>query len=70
MSEWISVKERLPRVRHAGRILIWHAYAREYYLARYRNPGDWRDDFNIVLSRPEYITHWIPLPDPPKEGER
>ena len=55
VSEWISVKERLPEV---GTVLA--------------------TDGRIVITAPSSsvtadgiaITHWMPLPEPPKEGAK
>ena len=51
---WISVSDRLPdRYAH---VLACGA-DETLFLAVYDGPG-WDDD---------YITHWMPLPDPPRE---
>lgn len=60
MSEWISVKDRLPEMKG-------------YYLVCY--PFYNRQEINIVYFRgksqwakcSKYITHWMPLPEPPKK---
>lgn len=54
MAEWISVKDRLPKT---GTVLA--------------------TDGQIVITAPsssvtadgQAITHWMPLPEPPKEDE-
>lgn len=67
MSEWIPVTERLPHHlqsvivhRDDGGIFIW-----EYFDT---SPTDdcWIDDNCNVYSF-EAVTHWMPLPEPPKE---
>ena len=54
MAEWISVKERLPE---DGKYVL--AYSAD-------------DDFMKVEARHHFgvfqITHWMPLPEPPKEA--
>ena len=75
MSEWISVKERLPDDEKDGEtvlaivsgkphknITLCHALMTAGYF-----PGEgW-----VVNEYPEWenptITHWMPLPEPPKE---
>jgi len=63
---WISVKERLPEKsgsylvaikRYSGRYRV----ERKQYLAGYWTMK--RDE--VALS--EKVTHWMPLPEPPKE---
>lgn len=64
---WISVKDRLPEF-DVHVIVYCKIYGR--YLASYRridtdyNWGDWRDFNNNVCLPP---THWMPLPQPPKQ---
>lgn len=63
MSEWISVKERLPERRR--RVLCWLSYPdiEEIIVEnQYYGNGMW-----TVES--EAVTHWMPLPEPPEEGE-
>ena len=60
MSKWISVKERLPeekqrvivRCERIGTSVGWIWW------------GEWMTD---IGPRAGKITHWIPLPEPPKE---
>jgi len=56
--EWISVNDRLPE---NERVLIC-AYQRDYLLAEYDNEQWWSDSIGIVNG----VTHWMPLPEPPK----
>ena len=61
MSKWISVKERLPeekqrvivRCERIGTSVGWILW------------GEWMTDIGPSAGK---ITHWMPLPDPPKEG--
>jgi hypothetical protein len=60
--EWISVNERLPAVGET--VLIYYRYHDQQSIvtARFVNGGFigfWDAD----------VTHWQPLPEPPKEGE-
>lgn len=67
--QWISVKDRLPPwqgkkvlvVNGHGDVRIYALWKREY-----GNKWTWLDErgkFNHVND----ITHWMPLPEPPKE---
>lgn len=65
MSEWISVNDRLPEVNEwvitfygnsYGCIMAVLQWTGEFWLDAYRNP-----------EMPELITHWMTLPEPPKE---
>ena len=64
MSEWISVKDRLPEVRII--VLAYAAQTNGIYFA-FRE----RDSENFVNYDSGYylntVTHWMPLPKPPKE---
>ena len=59
MAEWISVKERLPL--DGEDVLVWEAQGFAFVDSQ-RN-GKWK----ICDDALGNITHWIPLPDPPKE---
>ena len=77
MSEWISVKDRLPE--KAGRYLVYeimpkhmHNLAAHNYpypccvpnIAYYQKYCDgWQ--FNSIDDRNPNPTHWMPLPEPP-----
>lgn len=82
MSEWISVKDRLPK--KDGRYLTWHKwYNNDMYDVRYfakcLEDVDDYDFYNRKHSgfydySSEYghyeiddITYWMPLPKPPEE---
>ena len=72
MSGWISVKERLPE--NAKNVLAYYGFD--------RGDGDLGMRFIGTLSYFPYcltphwqheglglvVTHWMPLPEPPKEG--
>ena len=59
-SEWISVDERLPTYKD-GKVLIYTAYG--ISIAQKTTTNHWKGDNAI----PKLITHWMPLPEPPKE---
>ena len=67
MSDWISVKERLPKCQGSylvcktyddgDRIVTIDLYSRNFY----SNVFDWTRN---------NVTHWQPLPEPPKEADK
>ena len=61
---WISVKDRLPE-----RNGIYLAYDGEYIgtveYEKCRPDSEWTDDYEGYLDL--IVTHWMPLPEPPKE---
>ena len=63
MAEWISVKDRLPESEEE-RVLVRIKYKELIYgvpsldTDRYKN--------NNWVRYGEYVTHWMPLPEPPK----
>lgn len=59
MPKWISVKERLPEATPAKCL----CYSKDgYMVGSYTNWG-WM--FPCYFGK---VTHWMPLPEPPKEG--
>ncbi len=68
--EWISVADRLPK--KGNLVLVWNNGMREPRIRMYGIDNDWYDErrrstMNIHPAK-EYITHWMPLPEPPKES--
>lgn len=61
---WISVKDRLPE--ESGRYLV---YAKEGERETHRTIAPFQKAFHLS-GRMAYwkVTHWMPLPEPPKEG--
>ena len=58
-SEWISVDERLPTWKD-GKVLIHTRHG--ISIAQKTTTNHWKGDNAI----PKLITHWMPLPEPPK----
>ena len=59
MAEWISVKETMPKDNIA--VLVWEKQGFAY-VDECEN-GKWKiGEQNLAV-----ITHWIPIPEPPKE---
>lgn len=95
MSEWISVKDRLPeRKNYWERYIVvvlssfssWHeeSYDKEIVTtADYDSEQkiwhiDWGDskkqlnaliDIEDIQPEADFVTHWMPLPKPPKESD-
>lgn len=62
VQRWIPVTERLPKVEDAnsfGEIMVW--------LRRTETQALWK--WRRAIDHPEAISHWMPLPKPPKEVE-
>jgi len=64
MSEWISVKDRLPELRL--RVLI--SNGRDVAHARRISELTFSIAASNDLIASSKITHWMPLPEPPKES--
>lgn len=62
--EWISVKDRLPEV-DQGILLYWNDDICTGYLTKYGNDFIFCDGFTDDYEK-EFVTHWMPLPEPPK----
>ena len=60
---WIPVTERLP---DAGKRVLCYCRANIYEVMKMRTGGDWVYDTNHVYMH-SFVTHWMPLPEPPKE---
>lgn len=60
--QWIPVSERLPQ--DDEDVLVWvNGTHRDM---AYRDEGVWYDEEHNHLKN---ITHWMPLPKPPKDGD-
>lgn len=67
MSEWISVKERLPE--HLQEVLTVDQHGNFHLFTHFKGS---LFPFNIDPDHPRFYmpTHWMPLPEPPgEEGE-
>ena len=61
---WISVKDGLPEP--WKRVLIYsrHDFCESaFYIGV---PGEWRVTWNHEMLDADSVTHWMPLPEPPK----
>ena len=73
--EWISVKDRLPPMYHMVLITGKNSAGGSFGVIKGSHDGDkgqwYRDDIgSYVDSRGDTVTHWMPLPEPPKEGSQ
>ena len=69
MSEWISVKDALPKTGYVYLITLNPPATMPQTMEAYlRHDGTWWRGSVSLMS--EYITHWMPLPEPPKEVSR
>lgn len=67
MAEWISVKDRLPE---DGKVLCVRkseAFRDRRYVDILNVDHGWFMDGAFVVADGN-VTHWMPLPEPPKEG--
>ena len=64
MAEWISVKNRLPEV---GQLVLCYCVC-SYEVLRFMNVNSWLGARNADYME-GYVTHWMPLPEPPEEAE-
>lgn len=65
MSEWISVKDRLPEKETDVFVAGLHCNSWIYSVA-----GLFGDEFLSMETEDEMrftVTHWMPLPEPPKD---
>ena len=68
VNEWISVKDRLPE--KSGQYLCWFGANKVAIGPAIETYVDEWKAFGRLESLEKYpnITHWMPLPEPPKEG--
>lgn len=63
INNWISVKDKLPE--DDEYVLIYHNGSKAIKISWYSSFNEkWMMDYNNI-----HITHWQPLPEPPKELE-
>ena len=67
VQEWISVDERLPE--DWTDVLVLSRFGFLETAVYTGTPGKWRAGWNGDMLESDSITHWMPLPQPPK-GER
>ncbi len=60
MSEWISVKDELPKT--GERVRIAYLPKGDFHWANFRWHQGYTDGYSAEIQEP---THWQPRPDPP-----
>jgi hypothetical protein len=61
---WIKVEDRLPEPTEANRVLIYNYYA---YTAWFSEGKFYHVLGDMTNNKPmKDVTHWMPLPNPPK----
>lgn len=67
MSEWISVKDRLPEEREDVLIRVKCANYFNIEQGYYKGNNEWVNCWCSIRNEGLYpVTHWMPLPEPPK----
>lgn len=61
--KWISVEERLPE---DGAIVLGYMVSRDYRTIKWKNNTQRWEGLLLDYAK-EFVTHWMPLPEPPKE---
>ena len=61
---WIPVTERFPEEWVA--VLVWSKFGSHETAVYLGIPGKWRVTWNHALLEEGTVTHWMPLPEPPK----
>ena len=74
MSEWISVDDRLPGKRtemaRSKNVLAWCADIECTFTACFNfQDNGWEYFARGTVEMHQRVTHWMPLPSPPKESE-
>jgi hypothetical protein len=63
MGKWISVEDRLPEIADTVIVYIQNGVID----IAWRTPGGNWDTYSGRFFKDDKITHWMPLPKPPKE---
>lgn len=70
---WISVKDRLPKQKWTNYLVatkIQTDGTRGFNIAWVNDDnGVWKSNDEWICDGREIVTHWMPLPEPPKENE-
>ena len=70
--EWISVKDRFPEIGNQNAPFCWSANVlcflkdKTIHILCKTTLGNWRNFEAEYICLDESVTHWMPLPEPPK----
>lgn len=67
MSNWISVNDRLPFSKYGESDSVLTVSESGIYEILYFDGGCWCKPTGEIRNACTKITHWMPLPEPPKE---
>lgn len=62
VQEWIPVTDRLPE---DGAVVLGYMVSRDYRTIKWKNNTQRWEGLLLDYSK-EFVTHWMPLPQPPK----
>jgi hypothetical protein len=65
MTDWISVKDRLPEAFVPVMVCRRNQHGRQIVEAGQKDVRDW---WRVYGMRTKSVTHWMPMPEPPEEA--
>ena len=65
--EWVSVKDRMPE--EGVSVIIWDKQSVIPQIGSYMGNETGEELFSGYTECYVYVTHWMPLPEPPKEDQ-
>lgn len=73
VSDWISVKDRLPERKYVDYLVATRlqTYGSKGINVAWLNDdnGVWKSNDEWICDGREIVTHWMPLPEPPRDEE-
>ena len=69
INKWISVKDRLPEIGQPVLICIPKWEGEEIQAAKLESDGKMFEVCGEFYAGTWDVTHWMPLPEPPKDGD-
>ncbi len=63
MKKWISTRERLPEINQK---VLCFCRGNIYEVFKYLGSDGWHSPYNRAYYI-SFVTHWMPLPEPPNE---
>lgn len=68
MAEWISVNEKKPRAEYGEGDTVLTVNELGVMHLLYWDGSNWCEPTGECYDSQFKVTHWMPLPEPPKEG--